>query len=48
LRKARLDQQTAKDQDEPNNLPTAEGHVLDRNELLARLIGDRSQKTKKE
>jgi len=48
LRKARLDQQNEKNPDGPGNIPTAQGHVLDRNELLARLIGDRSQKAKKE
>lgn len=48
LRKARLDQQNAKESEEANDLPTAEGHVLDRNELLTRLMGDRSQKAKKE
>ena len=34
LKKARLDIDTGSD----NNLPTAEGHVLDRNELLTRLL----------
>jgi hypothetical protein len=48
LRKARLDQ-TKTDSDEPaSTLPTAEGHVLDRNELLERLLGDRRQNNKKE
>jgi len=34
LKKARLDIDSGSD----NNLPTAEGHVLDRNELLSRLL----------
>lgn len=34
LKKAKLDIDTGTD----NNLPTAEGHVLDRNELLTRLL----------
>ena len=34
LKKAKLDIDTGGD----NNLPTAEGHVLDRNELLSRLL----------
>lgn len=34
LKKAKLDIDTGSD----NNLPTAEGHVLDRNELLTRLL----------
>lgn len=53
MKKMRLDQQQQlidqkKNPDDAPDIPTAEGHVLDRNELLARLIGDRSQKTKKE
>jgi hypothetical protein len=34
LKKAKLDMDTGSD----NNLPTAEGHILDRNELLNRLL----------
>jgi hypothetical protein len=34
LKKARLDIDSGSD----NNLPTAEGHILDRNELLNRLL----------
>jgi hypothetical protein len=34
LKKAKLDIDTGSD----DNLPTAEGHVLDRNELLSRLL----------
>jgi hypothetical protein len=42
LKKARLDQQA------PNTelLPTAEGQILSRNDLLERLIGSRDQKSK--
>jgi hypothetical protein len=42
LKKARLDQQTP----ETELLPTAEGQVLSRNDLLERLIGSRDQKSK--
>jgi len=44
LKKARLDQQN------PDNAPTQPGlgHVLDRNEILERLIGDRRTIVKKE
>lgn len=44
LKKARLDQQ-APESDPP---PTGTGHVLDRNEILDRLLGDRRSKAKKE
>lgn len=45
LKKARLDQQ------QPDEAPAAQhgqGHVLDRNELLDRLLGDRRTNSKKE
>ena len=44
LKKARLDQQN------PDDAPThtGQGHVLDRNEILERLIGDRRTIAKKE
>ena len=44
LKKARLDQQN------PDDVPTqpGQGHVLDRNEILERLIGDRRTISKKE
>ena len=44
LKKARLDQQN------PDDVPTqsGQGHVLDRNEILERLIGDRRTIGKKE
>ena len=44
LKKARLDQQN------PDDAPTqpGQGHVLDRNEILERLIGDRRTISKKE
>ena len=44
LKKARLDQQN------PDDVPTqqGQGHVLDRNEILERLIGDRRTIAKKE
>lgn len=44
LKKARLDQQAP----ESDPIPTGTGHVLDRNEILDRLLGDRSTKAKKE
>ena len=47
LRKARLDQTNGNN--DPENAPTtAEGHVLDRNELLEKLLGDRRQNSTKE
>jgi hypothetical protein len=47
LKKARLDQ-IDRDKGDPNNMPTAEGQVLDRNSLLEKLLGDRSGNSKKE
>lgn len=44
LKKARLDQQAP----EAEVPPTGTGHVLDRNEILDRLLGDRRSKAKKE
>lgn len=53
MKKMRLDQQQQQiDQkntpDDDPTIATAEGHVLDRNELLDRLLGDRRQNSKKE
>jgi hypothetical protein len=45
LKKARLDQQNPTD-DAPTH--AGQGHVLDRNEILDRLIGDRRSIVKKE
>ena len=42
LKKARLDQQAP----DTEQLPTAEGQILSRNDLLERLIGSRDQKSK--
>jgi hypothetical protein len=42
LKKARLDQQAP----DTELLPTAEGQILSRNDLLERLIGSRDQKSK--
>ena len=42
LKKLRLDQQTPQDE----HMPTAEGHILSRNDLLERLVGSRDQKDK--
>jgi len=42
LKKARLDQQAP----DAELLPTAEGQILSRNDLLERLIGSRDQKSK--
>jgi hypothetical protein len=44
LRKLKLDQDAAKRSNELQNLPTAEGQVLSRNDLLERLLSDRAQK----
>jgi len=46
LRKLKLDQDAAKRTGNLDNLPTAQGQVLTRNDLLDRLIGDRAQKDK--
>jgi hypothetical protein len=43
LKKAKIDIDTGSD----NNLPTAEGHVLDRNELLSRLLNKTGADTPK-
>ena len=55
LKKMRLDQQQQlidqkknSDDDVPPGTIPAEGHVLSRNELLDRLLGDRKQNSKKE
>lgn len=40
LKKLKLDRDSEKNSDE--NIPTAQGHVLDRNELLARVLGKNS------
>jgi hypothetical protein len=42
LKKARLDQQAP----DTEQMPTAEGQILSRNDLLERLIGSRDQKSK--
>jgi len=44
LKKARLD----RDGNDEGPTQTAQGHVLDRNEVLDRLLGDRKQNAKKE
>lgn len=46
LKKARLDQMERSAEGGAPDMPTAEGHILDRNSLLEKLLGDR--KTKKE
>lgn len=48
LKKLKLDQDKLKaNGNEPGeNAPIEQGHVLDRNDLLKRIIGDRSQNTK--
>jgi len=46
LRKLKLDQDAARRTGNLDNLPTAQGQVLTRNDLLDRLIGDRAQKDK--
>jgi hypothetical protein len=47
LKKARLDQTAGTGEPTPASTD-GHGHVLDRNELLARLLGDRKQNNKKE
>jgi hypothetical protein len=44
LRKLKLDQDAAKKSGELGNIPTAQGQVLTRNDLLERLLNDRAQK----
>lgn len=46
LKKARLDQMERSAGSDTPDMPTSEGHILDRNSLLEKLLGDR--KTKKE
>ena len=48
LRKLKLDQDQARHtaDNEPDSGATEQGHVLDRNDLLQRLIGDRNQISK--
>jgi hypothetical protein len=46
LKKLKLDQDTAKRTNDLDNIPTAEGQLLTRNDLLERLIGSREQKDK--
>jgi hypothetical protein len=50
LQKAKLDHDRSKTANEDDSGPveTAHGHVLSRNDLLERLIGDRDQKNKSE
>jgi len=44
LKKLKLDQDAAKKTGDLNSIPTAEGQVLTRNDLLERLLSDRAQK----
>ena len=48
LKKLKLDQDLARQtaNNEPDSGPTEQGHVLDRNDLLQRLIGNRNQISK--
>jgi hypothetical protein len=46
LRKLKLDQDAARRSGKLENLPTAQGQVLTRNDLLERILGDRAQKDK--
>jgi len=46
LKKLKLDQDAAKRSGDLNSLPTAEGQLLTRNDLLERLLSDRAQKDK--
>ena len=46
LKKLKLDQDSSKHANDLDNIPTAEGQLLTRNDLLERLIGSREQKDK--
>ena len=46
LKKLKLDQDAAKNSNDLDTIPTAEGQLLTRNDLLERLIGSREQKDK--
>ena len=46
LKKLKLDQDASKHTNDLDNIPTAEGQLLTRNDLLERLIGSREQKDK--
>jgi hypothetical protein len=48
MKKLKLDQDQAKNSnnDGTDTIETAQGHVLSRNDLLERLIGNRDQKSK--
>ena len=48
LKKARLDQQAAKETDTEETIPTAQGMVLSRNDLLERIIAGNKENSKKE
>ena len=48
LKKMRLDQQAAKDPEGEEVIPTAQGMVLSRNDLLERIIAGSKENTKKE
>ena len=48
LKKMRLDQQAAKDSDGEETIPTAQGMVLSRNDLLERIIAGNKENSKKE
>ncbi len=48
LKKARLDQQQASKEPEAEAIPTAQGMVLSRNDLLERIIAGNKENTKKE
>ena len=46
LRKLKLDQDKAKAAGNPDGIPTAQGHIMSRNELLEHLTASREQKDK--
>ena len=48
LKKMRLDQQAAKDPESEEAIPTAQGMVLSRNDLLERIIAGNKENSKKE
>lgn len=48
LKKARLDQQAAAKENDEEVIPTAQGMVLSRNDLLERIIAGNKENTKKE
>jgi hypothetical protein len=47
MKKAKLDNDLAGEEQQTPNTPNAQGHVLNRNDILDRLLGTRDQKANK-